>query len=70
MKQNGDLVSPTGKVEGAPGGIPSRGVTTGVTDTYGADLTGDATNRMGSMSGATKSDPAEQCFSKSQQGMA
>lgn len=56
MKPNGDLHMPTGQVYGDPGGLPNRGATVGVTDTYGADLSGDAINRMGSMGRSAKSD--------------
>ena len=39
--------------------IPNRGTGTGMNgDTYGADLSGDATNSMGNISGSTKSQPA------------
>lgn len=47
---------PSGQLQGDTKEMPDRGVKTGVTDTYGADLSGDATNRMGSMSGSAKSD--------------
>lgn len=36
--------------------MPNRGSSTGVTDTYGADLGPNATNRKGSIASATKSD--------------
>lgn len=48
---------PNGSLQGDSKAIPDRGTARGVTDTYGADLSGDATNRMGSITSATKSDP-------------
>lgn len=49
---------PTGQlVVGGDHGLPNRGATAGVTDTYGADLSGDAINRTGGMGNAAKSDP-------------
>lgn len=66
MKANGDfaIASHDGNVRGARGGFGNAGKSTGVTDTYGADLEGSAINRMGSMAGACKSDPAfENCGS-------
>lgn len=56
MDKKGDFYKPTGDLQGDTKPMPDRGVTTGVTDTYGADLSGDATNRQGSMGGAAKSD--------------
>lgn len=47
---------PNGEVQGDSRSIPDRGVSTGVSDTYGADLSGDATNRTGGMGRAAKSD--------------
>lgn len=45
-----------------PGSIADRGTSTGVSDSYGADLSGDATNRQGGMGSATKSESAlENC---------
>ena len=45
-----------------PGSMPDRGTSTGATDTYGADISGDATNSMGGMGSATKSEsPFENC---------
>lgn len=41
--------------------MPDRGTRTGVTDTYGADLSGGAKNRQGGITGATKSDPVDEC---------
>ena len=56
MKEKGDLYCPTGELQGDSKPMPNRGVSTGVTDTYGADLSGDATNRLGGMGNAAKSD--------------
>jgi hypothetical protein len=57
------------KVGGEPstapesGSMPHRGGRTGVMlgDDYGADLSPDATNRIGSIRSFTGSDPADQC---------
>lgn len=49
--------SPNGEIQGDSRAIPHRGTMTGVTDTYGADLGQDATNGMGRITSATKSDP-------------
>lgn len=54
---------PNGEVQGDSRPMPDRGVSTGVTDTYEADLSGDAINRMGGMGRAAKSDPADECMS-------
>lgn len=45
--------------------VPDRGTSTGVTDTYGAELGGDATNSSGRLTG-TRSDPVDQCKTKDQ----
>ena len=45
-----------------PGSMPDRSTSTGVSDSYGADLSGDATNSQGGMGKATKSEsPFENC---------
>ena len=45
-----------------PGSLPNRGTSTGVSDSYGADLSGDATNSMGGLGGSTASEDAfENC---------
>jgi len=42
---------------GADISMPDRGTSTGLNgDTYGADLSGDATNRQGGLGSKTKSD--------------
>jgi hypothetical protein len=46
-----------GVVKGDTKGMPNRGTSTGMNgDTYGADLSPEATNGMGKITGATKSD--------------
>ena len=52
---------PTGELQGDDSNMPDRGVRTGVTDTYGADLE-QGYNSLGSITGATTSDPAELCY--------
>lgn len=48
---------PSGDLQGDTKAMPNRGTKTGMNgDTYGADLSGDATNRIGSLKGGTKSD--------------
>lgn len=44
--------------------MPDRGTSTGVTDTYGADVSGTAKNRKGGITGATGSDPADERYNK------
>lgn len=42
---------PNGDLQGDTKGMPDRGTSTGLNgDTYGADISGDATNSMGGMS--------------------
>lgn len=48
--------TPNGQLQGDTSPMPDRGTSTGVSDSYGADLSEDATNSMGSITGATKSD--------------
>lgn len=61
---------PNGEVQGDTKDIPDRGTSRGMGSTYGADVGGDATNRMGKVDGA-KSDPADQCMpSKAEKGRA
>lgn len=52
---------PNGEVQGDKGAFPDRGISTGVTDTYGADLSPDSINRMGGMGRAAKSDKWDDC---------
>ena len=52
---------PTGELQGDDRPMRDAGTGTGVTDTYGADLGGTSSNRIGSMSG-TQSDPMDQCM--------
>ena len=47
---------PTGKLQGDTRDMPDRGTSTGVTDTYGANLSG--INRKGGLGNAAKSDSA------------
>src|SRR5574337_1179630 len=57
---------------GDPGSMPMRGTRTGCDNDngdYGADVSQDATNSMGGISRATRSDPMDQRFSKDQQGL-
>lgn len=44
-------------VRGDSKSIPDRGTSTGVDDTYGADLSPDATNSQGKMSGTKSQAP-------------
>lgn len=48
-----------GDREGLP--LPNQGTGTNVTETYGADLSGDAKNRISGIGRSTRSDPADQC---------
>lgn len=59
VPHNGDQYTPRGELSGDDKAIPSRGTDTGVTDTYGADLGGDSTNRIGSIRESSKSDGAD-----------
>lgn len=47
---------PSGDLQGDTKPMPDRGTETGVSDTYEADLGQSATNRIGSITGDTKSD--------------
>lgn len=53
---NKDQYQPNGQLQGDDKPMPNQGTGTGVTDTYGADLSQNATNRQGSIAGAAKSD--------------
>lgn len=53
---------PSGELQGDSKPLPNRGTGTGVTDTYGADLSPTARNRKGRIKGAG-SDPADECCS-------
>lgn len=48
--------TPSGELQGDTRPMPDRGTSTGVDDTYGADLSQEATNSQGSIASATKSD--------------
>jgi hypothetical protein len=54
-----DQYTPSGELQGDSAPMPNKGTDTGVTDTYGADLSQSADNRIGSIAGATKSDGME-----------
>lgn len=54
MKDSG-MYRPNGDVQGDSKAMPNRGTSTGVTDTYGADLSQGATNGKGSIKGSTGS---------------
>jgi len=56
-----DGYKPSGELQGDTKPMPDRGTSTGVSDTYGADLSQGASNSMGGISGATKSDKHDQC---------
>ena len=62
MKDKGQYI-PSGELQGDTGALRNRSTGTGVVDAYGADLSGDATNRAGSIKGSSKSDPADACCS-------
>lgn len=51
-----DQYMPDGQLQGDDKPMPNQGTSTGVTDTYGADLSQGADNRIGSIAGAAKSD--------------
>lgn len=51
-----DQYLPDGKLQGDDKPMPNQGTSTGVTDTYGADLSQGADNRIGSIVGSSKSD--------------
>ncbi len=51
-----DQYLPDGKLQGDDKPMPNQGTSTGVTDTYGADLSQGADNRIGSIVRSSKSD--------------
>lgn len=57
--KSGGMYKPTGELQGDTSAMPNKGTGTAVTDTYGADIGVDSTNRQGSISGSTKSDGME-----------
>lgn len=61
-----DNYIPSGNLQGDTKAMPDAGNTTGMNgDSYGCDLSTDATNSMGGMGGSTKSDPMmENCNCK------
>lgn len=56
-----DYVKPdgSGHVQGDSKSMPMREAGQGATDTYGADLGMDSTNRIGSIKSTSKSDPMD-----------
>lgn len=62
MSDTNNRPLPDASLRGDDKAMPDRGTSTGVTDTYGADLSQTAKNRKGGISGATGSDPADECF--------
>lgn len=59
VPRKGEQYKPSGELQGDTKEMRDRGTGTGVTDTYGADLSGDSINRLGSMRGGAKSDKAD-----------
>lgn len=58
MKDPDSNYTPNGMLQGDDKAMPDRGTKTGFNgDTYGASVDGNATNSMGKITGATKSDP-------------
>lgn len=53
---NNDQYTPSGVLQGDDKSMPDRGTSTGVTDTYGADLSQGADNRIVGIRAATQSD--------------
>ena len=60
MSDTNNRPNADGSLRGDDKPMPNRGTGTGVVDTYGADLSPTAKNRLGSITGATKSDPADE----------
>lgn len=54
-----DMYKPSGQLQGDTKPMKECGTRKGVTNTYGADLGVDATNRMGSLGESTNSDGKE-----------
>lgn len=59
VPKKGDQYIPSGELQGDDYTMADRGTSRGVTDTYGADLSQSADNRIGSIRGATRSDGKE-----------
>lgn len=56
-----DTYTPSGELQGDTRPMPDRGTTTGLTgDTYGADLSLEALNGMGSIASACRSDSPDE----------
>jgi hypothetical protein len=47
MEKDNQFQRPQGDTNAAERSMKDRGTTTGVTDTYGADISGGATNKIG-----------------------
>lgn len=59
-KKDSGMYVPKGDLSGDKKPMPDKGTSTGVTDTYGADIGVDSTNSMsGGMAKATRSDGKE-----------
>lgn len=57
----GQFYKPSGELQGDTKAMPDRGTTPGYSgDTYGADLSQDANNRIVGIAGSTKSDSHDQ----------
>lgn len=55
-------------VRGDSTSLPDRGTSTGLSDTYGADVGVDAINRQGSMSGTGSQSAMDNCVPNPQNG--
>lgn len=64
MSDTNNRPNADGSLRGDDKNLPDRGTSSGVTDTYGADLSVGAKNRQGGITGATKSNPVDQCINK------
>lgn len=57
MSKNNDGYVPSGQLQGDTSAMPDRGTGTGLNgDSYGADLSSEALNRLGSIGSAAQSD--------------
>lgn len=63
---------PTGELQGDTKPMPDRGSSTGLTGhathDEGMSIDADATNRLGGIAGATKSDPMDCCVNHGKKG--
>jgi hypothetical protein len=62
MSDTNNRPGPNAPLRGDDKPMPDRGTSTGVTDSYGADLSQSAKNRKGRISGSTGSDSADDCY--------